>query len=106
MLASLTRLVLDNNLLRKLPDVVLQLPSLAVLQAAGNTITHLPECLEQMRSLQGLILSTNQVCSAVAWEGMYGSTFTGLILTEQSYNHCACRPDASANVHSACQRLC
>lgn len=67
MLASLTRLVVDNNSLRKLPDVILKLPSLAVLQAAANTITHLPECLEQMPSLQGLILSTNQVCSA--WEG-------------------------------------
>lgn len=58
---SLTRLLIDINLLRKLPDVVLKLPSLAVLQAAGNAITHLPEGLEHMRSLQGLILSTNQV---------------------------------------------
>jgi Leucine-rich repeat (LRR) protein len=60
-----TLLVVDNNLLRKLPDAVLKLPSLAVLQAAGNTITHLPEDLGRMHSLQGLILSTNQVCFRV-----------------------------------------
>lgn len=65
-LTSLTRLVLDNNHLRLLPEVVVKLLSLAVLQASGNGITHLPDTLEQMQSLQALIVSENQVCAGHA----------------------------------------
>lgn len=60
-LVSLTRLVLDNNMLRQLPDVVPKLPALAVLQASGNRITHLPDTLGQLQSLQALMVSENQV---------------------------------------------
>jgi Leucine-rich repeat (LRR) protein len=60
-LTSLTRLVLDNNHLRLLPEVVVKLSSLAVLQASGNGITYLPDILEQMHSLQALMVSENQV---------------------------------------------
>lgn len=56
-----TRLVLDHNLLRKLPDVVLNLRYLAVLQAAGNSITHLPDGLDRLQPLQALMVSENQV---------------------------------------------
>lgn len=58
---AITRLVLDHNLLRKLPDVVLNLRYLAVLQAAGNSITHLPDGLDRLQPLQALMVSENQV---------------------------------------------
>lgn len=58
---SLTRLVLDNNMLRQLPDVVPKLPALAVLQASGNRITHLPDTLEKLQPLQALMVAENQV---------------------------------------------
>jgi Leucine-rich repeat (LRR) protein len=58
---AITRLVLDHNLLRKLPDVVLNLRCLAVLQAAGNSITHLPDGLDRLQTLQALMVSENQV---------------------------------------------
>lgn len=64
-LIALTRLVVENNLLKKLPDVVLLLPALAVLQASSNSITHLPDSLGQMQALQALMLSGNQVCCLV-----------------------------------------
>lgn len=60
-LVSLTRLVLDNNMLRQLPDVVPKLPALAVLQASGNRITHLPDTLEKLQPLQALMVAENQV---------------------------------------------
>ncbi len=58
---AITRLVLDHNLLRKLPEVVLNLKSLAVLQATGNSITYLPDGLDRLQSLQALMVSENQV---------------------------------------------
>lgn len=63
-LTALSRLVIDSNSLRELPRVVLQLPSLTVLQASHNSITHLPEDLGQMAALQALMLSGNQVSSS------------------------------------------
>lgn len=47
--------------MRTLPEVVLKLPSLAVLQASGNRVTHLPDALDQLKSLQALMVSENQV---------------------------------------------
>lgn len=65
-LVTLTRLVVDSNLLRELPEVVLGLPSLVVLQASSNSITHLPDDLYRMESLQALMVSGNQVCPLLA----------------------------------------
>jgi Leucine-rich repeat (LRR) protein len=60
-LVMLTQLVLDHNLLRHLPPVVLLLPALAVLMASSNSITYLPEGLGQMQQLQALLMHSNQL---------------------------------------------
>lgn len=57
----LTQLVLDHNLLRHLPPVVLALPALAVLMASSNSITYLPDGLGQMQQLQALLMHSNQL---------------------------------------------
>eukprot|EP00882_Tetradesmus_deserticola_P023899 GHRQ01026068.1.p3 GENE.GHRQ01026068.1~~GHRQ01026068.1.p3 ORF type:complete len:113 (-),score=53.89 GHRQ01026068.1:605-943(-) len=72
-LVKLTQLVLDHNLLRHLPPVVLLLPALAVLMASSNSITYLPEGLGQMQQLQALLLNSNQLMQVRAeqscWHG-------------------------------------
>jgi Leucine-rich repeat (LRR) protein len=60
-LVMLTQLVLDHNLLRHLPPVVLALPALAVLMASSNSITYLPEGVGQMQQLQALLMHSNQL---------------------------------------------
>jgi Leucine-rich repeat (LRR) protein len=60
-LVMLMQLVLDHNLLRHLPPVVLSLPALAVLMASSNSITYLPDGLGQMQQLQALLMHSNQL---------------------------------------------
>lgn len=91
---SLTRLVLDNNMLRQLPEVVPKLPALAVLQASGNRITHLPDTLEKLQSLQALMVSENQVGTPAKSTCLFVLVTTRLICggsmrrTSESCQHC------------------
>lgn len=65
----LTQIVLDHNLLRSVPNVVLCLPALAVLMASGNSITYLPEGVGQAQQLQALLLHSNQLMQ-VRWSAV------------------------------------
>lgn len=60
-LSNITMLVLDHNLLRHLPPVIMKLPKLQILMSSNNNITYLPEMVGTCVQLQALILHSNQL---------------------------------------------
>ncbi len=54
-------LLLDHNRLASLPEAVLRLPRLEVLNASGNALTYVPDGISQLTLLSQLRLNGNQL---------------------------------------------
>lgn len=69
-LPCLQKLVLDNNVLNKLPNRLRQLQKLTTLSFSGNQVSELPDGLEDLSRLESLVMNDNRIRRLPARLGM------------------------------------